>query len=97
MTEFEREVTLAGNDPVALASAMSAFLRRLSLLDRSGAATLSGEAWLQYLDAKSASTDFTGGIGRVLADAPFRASASYDTSALIALLRRYTRKAVADA
>ncbi|HST28101.1 MAG TPA: hypothetical protein VLK26_07000, partial [Rudaea sp.] len=54
-----------------------------------------GERWLEYLDARNGGEDFRCGVGRVLIDAPFRASADYDGMALIALVRRFTRNVLA--
>jgi hypothetical protein len=82
------------HDPVALAAALSRFLRRLAVRD-AHAAAYAGERWLEYLDACSGGEDFRRGVGRVLIDAPFRAHADFDAVALIALVRRFTRNALA--
>jgi Domain of unknown function (DUF4381) len=96
LSEFEREVAETTDDLIVLASALSAFLRRVALKNSPSAAALSGEEWLRHLDASSESNEFTGGIGRVLIEAPFRAASSFDASALTALVRRYARKVAAD-
>lgn len=96
LSEFESEVSKTSADPVVLATALSAFLRRIALRNSPAAVALSGEDWLRHLDASSATSEFTGGIGRVLADAPFRASSTFDAPALIALVRRYARKVASD-
>jgi len=70
------------------------FLRRLALRD-AHAAAYTGERWLEYLDACGGGEDFRSGIGRVLIDAPFRAHCEYDSVALIALVRRFVRNALA--
>ncbi len=82
------------HDAVALAAALSRFLRRLALRD-AHAAALAGERWLDYLDAHGGGEDFRRGVGRILIDAPFRSRADYDSVALIALVRRFTRNALA--
>lgn len=84
------------HDPAGLAAALSRFLRRLSLRD-AHAAAFAGERWLEYLDARGGGEDFRRGVGRVLIDAPFRAHADFDVVALIALVRRFTRNALAAA
>lgn len=96
MQEFDRAVGAANQDPIALAGSLSTFLRRLALRNSNAPAALSGDAWLRYLDAQSESDEFTRGIGRVLIEAPYRQSSSYDVPALVALTRRYTRKVAAD-
>ena len=73
---------------------LSAFLRRLSRRGDAAAAALAGEAWLDYLDRGAASEEFTRGIGRALVEAPFRPLPQYDTVALIALVRRWTRRSL---
>ncbi|MBS0439778.1 MAG: DUF4381 domain-containing protein [Proteobacteria bacterium] len=92
----ELDVCIEANrhDSAGLAAALSHFLRRLSLRD-AHAAAFAGERWLEYLDARGGGEDFRHGIGRVLIDAPFRARADYDTDGLVALVRRFTRNALA--
>jgi hypothetical protein len=91
MSELDRCIDSARGDPAALAAALSHFLRRVSRRSEPGAVALSGEAWLQHLDRAAGSDEFTTGIGRALIDAPFRPVAQYDTAALSALVRRWTR------
>jgi hypothetical protein len=97
MAEFERTVVAARDDAPALASALSAFLRRLAMRGTPAAATLAGEAWLGHLDARLASNEFSSGVGRALIEAPYRARAEFDTPALIALARRAAQKLCRDA
>jgi len=89
--ELDRIITSAGDEPAALAAALSQFLRRLALRDTPQAAVYQGERWLGYLDERSGGEEFRAGIGRALVDAPFRPAANYDTVALAALVRRWTR------
>ncbi len=91
LNELDRCIDAAGGDPVALAAALSQFLRRMALRDKPAAAALPDERWLHYLDSRMAGDEFAHGIGRVLLDAPFRPAQTYDASALIALVRRWTR------
>jgi hypothetical protein len=94
LREFDACVDANRRDPAALAAALSLFLRRLVLRD-AHAAAYAGERWLEYLDARGGGEDFRHGVGRNLIDAPFRARADYDATALIALVRRFTRGALA--
>src|SRR5579863_9181001 len=92
LAEFERTVAVARGDPPVLAAALSGFLRRLRLREEPASAALAGEAWLLYLDSRIASDEYSTGVGRALIEAPFRAQAEYDASALIALVRRTLRQ-----
>jgi hypothetical protein len=92
LAEFERTVAAAPTNTPALAAALSGFLRRLAMRSTPAAATLSGEAWLGHLDAKLGGEEFSGGVGRALIEAPYRAQADFDSAALIALARRAVRK-----
>ena len=92
MAEFDRAVALHRSNALTLAATLSGFLRRLSLRDAPRSAALAGEAWLRHLDRRGATDEFTAGVGRALIEAPFRAQANYDVSALIALVRRTLRQ-----
>ncbi|MBN8885986.1 MAG: DUF4381 family protein [Rudaea sp.] len=92
MAEFERTVAASRGDAPALAASLSAFLRRLAMRASPGAAALKGEAWLGHLDAEMAGEEFSHGVGRALIEAPYRAQASFDEPALIALARRAAEK-----
>ena len=94
--ELERCIDAARLDPAALAAALSKFLRRIALRDAPAAASYEGERWLEYLDARAPAADFRHGVGRVLIEAPFRPGCDYDSVALIALVRRWTRSTLAD-
>lgn len=91
MAELEHCIGEARGDPSALAAALSRFLRRLSRQAAPAAGALAGERWLEHLDACAATNEFTSGVGRVLIEAPFRPAPTYDTAALIALVRRWVR------
>jgi hypothetical protein len=88
-------VAEAAGDRIALAASLSHFLRRMALRDTPEAAAYEGERWLQYLDTRGVTDDFRRGIGRVLVEAPYRPAMDYDTTALTALVRRWTRGALA--
>jgi len=91
LAEFDRCVEVGQGDPAMLATALSQFLRRMTLRRDARAAAYADERWLAYLDAQAKTDEFTRGIGRVLIDAPFRPAVHYDTAALIALVRRCVR------
>ena len=95
LAELDRCIDTARSDPAALATALSQFLRRLSKQNDSANAALPGERWLEHLDQGADSDEFTRGIGRVLIEAPFRPVMQYDAAALIALVRRWTRRELA--
>lgn len=73
-TAFRREALAAldgaGDDPVAIA----AILRRAALVahDRADVAGLSGTEWLGFLDQGMDGAPFSSGIGRAVADGPYR-------------------------
>jgi len=94
LRELDRCIESARADPSALAAALSQFLRRMALRETPAAAAYEGERWLEYLDGRSADGEFRRGVGRVLIEAPFRPTMEYDSIALIALVRRWTRNAL---
>lgn len=94
LAELDRCIGAERDNPATLAAALSQFLRRIALMDEPAAATWQGERWLDYLDKHSDGEEFKSGIGQVLNDAPYRPTASYDTAALIALVRRWTHRAL---
>ncbi len=91
LRELDLAVTTTRHDPPQLAASLSQFLRRLALRSAPQAAAFGGERWMSYLDAQVGSDEFSRGIGRVLLDAPFQRTHAFDSDALIALVRRYTR------
>lgn len=62
----------ARGDAGLMAERLSALLRRHVARSDPSAATLSGEAWLRYLDARGGGGAFVDGCGTVLIDWPFR-------------------------
>jgi hypothetical protein len=95
LAELNRCIVEGGSNPVALAAGLSQFLRRMALRESAAAAALSDARWLAWLDARTGGDEFANGVGRVLLDAPYRPVATYDAPALIALVRRWTRIALA--
>jgi len=88
LAELDRCVAAARNQPSELAAGLSRLLRRIARVSQPAAGALIGEPWLEHLDRSAATRDFTQGVGRVLAEAPYRPAPDYDSAALIALVRR---------
>ena len=66
-----------------LLRALSRLLRRAALCawpDNSGAG-LTGQAWLEFLDARGKTTDFTTGAGQCLASGPYQPEPQFDRPA----------------
>jgi hypothetical protein len=82
-----RTVWRAEGDDAAFMRGLSQLLRRFLLARFPGepVAGLCGETWLRFLAEKAAETSFTDGIGRRLADAPYRRQARIDADALAEL------------
>ena len=69
----------SGAEPVACLQRLSTILRRYAITvanDRSDAAGLTGERWLDYLDSRWERAAFAAGNGRLLATAPYARPAS---------------------
>ncbi|NOR70264.1 MAG: DUF4381 family protein [Methylomarinum sp.] len=60
--------------------ALSELIRRVAMSQspRAEAASLTGEAWLEYLDESVKGTPFTQGVGKVLANAHYQKQAATD-------------------
>ena len=74
-------------DDLRLANALSVLLRRvaISTAPRESTASLTGEAWLDYLDSGVAGQEFSTGVGRCLPEAPSHPATSIDGPALLKL------------
>lgn len=83
-------------DKLQTLAALSALLRRvaISTAPRADVAGLSGQAWLAYLDASFQDAPFSQGVGRCLADAPYRQTApdDADLEALFKLCERWLKR-----
>ena len=75
--ERVRAAFAADGDVKALAVALSVLLRRVAMesVSRDQAAALTGEPWLEWLDAQVGGNTFSAGLGHALVDAPYRAPA----------------------
>ncbi len=87
---------LAGDRSPAQLAAIGELLRRLALTryPRIEVASLSGGAWLRFLDDTGGQGRFSEGPGRVLADGPYRRHLppDFDTDTLAALVRDWVEK-----
>lgn len=86
------------HDAQQLLRSLSMLLRRISIsqLPRTQTAALTGEAWLQCLDkltsAKALPKEvFSKGVGRVLADAPYRKNADINAEVLLNLCETWIK------
>ncbi len=84
---------LSAHTPVEIATHTSTLLRRVALMcfDRNEVASLSGDAWLAFLDRTGGNGAFTTGVGQVLATAPYAAHDTHaaDSDALLSLARQW--------
>ena len=81
-------------DKSQLAKDISELLRRvcLSLFPRTDTASLTGEAWLSFLDQAFEQPEFTKGSGRVLIEAPYQSSPEYDEKKLLTLIENWINR-----
>ena len=100
LSEYRRITALPGHTDelrVQQLQLCSLLLRRISLAlcTRTDVAGTTGEQWLGQLDALSDTSAFTKGVGRLVADAPYRAHAisESDMRALFALVNSTIRRA----
>jgi Domain of unknown function (DUF4381) len=95
LAELDRIIRATpSSSPEALASALALLVRRTALVvfPREQIAALSGTAWLRFLDYTYDGHEFSQGIGRALATAPYAAPATQpDIAALTDLTRRWIR------
>lgn len=86
--------SLSTEHPEQLPSHLSTLLRRVALMcfARQEVASLSGEAWLAFLDRTGGDGAFVNGVGSILASAPYapaHTANDIDPQALIALGRQW--------
>ena len=76
-----------------LTQELSALLRRatISVYDREDTASLTGEAWLKFLDKNLGDRRFSQGPGRLLMEAPYQRRPSGDVSDLLRLCEAWIR------
>lgn len=84
------------NDALRLTKELSVLLRRVSLacFPESDCESLVGERWLTFLDQQlQNSGEFSQGVGKVLATAPYSRHIDIDAQALLTLCQRWTNQA----
>lgn len=82
-------------DPRRLTRELSTWLRRVSitLFPRREVASLTGAKWWQFLDEVAGTAVFGSEGGKLLAEAPYRASADIDVERLLLLCERWLETA----
>lgn len=71
---------------------ISSFLRRCTISKQALAASLTGPAWLHFLDEQTSSKDFSEGAGRILLNGPYqRYVDAREVSSLFQLCRNYIK------
>jgi hypothetical protein len=96
LSELDRiERTFAGQAPKELTAQLSVLVRRtaLAVFPREQIASLSGPAWLAFLDKTCGKPEFSQGIGRLLVSAPYDGIAPTDRqlSSLVDLTRHWIK------
>jgi hypothetical protein len=75
------EAIRAGEDTIMIMAGLSRLLRRTAVqlsADQSDVAGMTGEAWLQWLDAQWHEDEFCKGAGRELIQAPYRSESDIE-------------------
>jgi len=88
-----RRLERSAADDGRLSASVNRLLRRVALAryPRAQVAGLSGEDWLQFLDAQARVKGFCRGPGRVLVTAPFAPACALERGALLELVRQWIR------
>lgn len=88
LAEIQKDLNTKGSRAQSIQD-VATLLKRTALaaFPRSEVAALSGSAWLRFLDESSGMTDFTQGVGQLLAELPYNpaAAAKVDSPAIHAL------------
>lgn len=61
----------------------------MSLYGRENVAGLTGTQWLNFLDNKGATTDFSDGSGQVLIQQPYKKLTHYDRKQVISITKQW--------
>ena len=82
-------------DKSILVKELSELIRRLSIsiFKRDEAASLTGQAWLEYLDQFTENKSFSRGVGRIFIEAPYQARPDYDSTELLLLISSWIESA----
>jgi hypothetical protein len=80
--------------PKILIMELSELLRRtaISLYGRDEVANLAGDDWLRFLNKHGSTKAFTEGVGRALAEQPYRPNVDYNRDALLGLTNDWLKK-----
>jgi hypothetical protein len=92
---LEELAALRGRDAGAdLAAEVSALLKRVALarFPRSEVASLTGQAWVEFLDRNGGGGRFVSGPGRSLAEGPYAPAPRFDPEDLLALAGDWIRR-----
>ncbi len=83
-------------DEVLFVQQLNELLKRTALAHypRQSTASLSGKAWLEFLDQSLQTSEFSSGVGQALAELPYReqVDTEIDCQALWALCRKWVRE-----
>lgn len=73
---------------------ISRLLRRVAIQasGRTEVASLVGESWLQFLDSRGATDQFTTGVGRVLGEGLYQRKVEVDLDQLLPLVEKWLRR-----
>ncbi len=84
---------IAGLQPRQAIVELSTLMRRVAITryPRSAVAGLTGQAWLEFLDQSGNTDQFTQGVGRMLAIAPYSANKQYDLDSLREICREWVK------
>ena len=90
LNQLRRQLDVDG-DTTGFIRRLSALLRRYALAKwpSHDIAGMTGDDWLAFLDARGGNGDFVQGVGRHLADAPYRPSADIPVQPLADLVGRW--------
>lgn len=93
LEHLRRQLDVDG-DTAGFVRQVSSLLRRYALTKwpSQDIAGLTGDAWLAFLDAHGGNGDFERGVGRHLADAPYRQSVDVPAQPLAELVGRWIRQ-----
>ena len=75
---------------------LSALLKSIALVryQRQDISSLRSNAWLEFLDESGKTNDFSSGIGRCLADAPYQAHPEVDIEELVIICKKWLRRMI---
>lgn len=88
-TWSESSATDSNAAGLALLQALNSLLKRVALLHfpATEVASLTGQRWLQFLDAQGSGQNFSNGVGRALAEGEYRRTFDADGAALCSLVQ----------